>query len=220
MEHVEELLTDYVTGGLEAEEQARVETHLRTCPRCQGELGSLEQAFYALAESLTPVPPPPEGLSKIKARLRWDRRKRWAIRALLFAAIMAGVFILGAHLGQMTQIQAATLEKVAYWVSDPEAQWRLLSVEGENLGLLLWREDGRCLVLLREPPPPSLAYQLWGEEGGLLYPLAGGRTRILEADYGRFRTLVLSLEPEPERTASGKSRPSPPTHLLARLTLP
>ncbi|WP_298629525.1 zf-HC2 domain-containing protein [uncultured Thermus sp.] len=218
---MEELLTDYVTGGLKAEEQAQVETHLRTCPRCQGELGSLEQAFYALAKTLTPVPPPPEGLSKIQARLRWDRRKRMAIRAFLLAAIMAGFFILlGTYLGQITQVQEATLEKVAYWVSDPETQWRLVSVEGNNLGLLLWREDGLCLVLLRELPPRSLAYQLWGEEGGLLYPLTGGRTHFLEADYGRFRTLVLSLEPEPENMASGKPRPSPPTHFLARLTLP
>lgn len=220
MTHVEELLVDYLTGGLEAEDLARVETHLRTCPHCQETLRSLEHAFYALAETLTPVPPPPESLSRIKLRLRWARRRRGLTRAVLLVAVMAGIFTLGNYLGQQTRPQEAALKKVAYWASDPETHWRLLGDPGESLGLLLWREDGRCLVLLRDPPPPGLAYQLWGEEEGQLYPLAGGRARTLEADYGRFRTLVLSLELRPENAFSGAPRPSPPARLLARLSLP
>ncbi|RTG94498.1 hypothetical protein CSW51_08390, partial [Thermus scotoductus] len=71
-----------------------------------------------------------------------------------------------------------------------------------------------------EPPPRGTVYQLWGEEGGQLFPLAGGPTRILEADYGHFRTLVLSLESRPENAVSGKPRPSPPARFLTRLNLP
>lgn len=220
MEHVEELLTDYLTGSLEARDRAQVEAHLRTCRRCQEELRALEETFYALTHALIPVPPPPESLDRIRSQLRWNRRKRDAIRTLFLAAALGVAFALGIYLGGKTPIQETALEKVAYWASDPGAHWRLLRTEEESLGLLLWREDGRCLVLFREPPPRGTVYQLWGEEGGQLFPLAGGPTRILEADYGHFRTLVLSLESRPENAVSGKPRPYPPARFLTRLNLP
>lgn len=217
MEHVEGLLSDYLTGGLEARERARVEQHLHTCTRCRQELRALERAFYLLAEALPPTPPPPGIPARIRARQRRLRPVRSGVRAVLIAAATAGVLFLGVHLWQRAARDEAFLEQVAYWTSDPQARWHVLRSDGKGLGVFLWREDGRCLVLLREPPPPGWRYRLWGEEGGRLYPLAQGSARVLEADYGRFRTLVLSLEPPGK--AEGPS-PGPSGQVLARLQLP
>ncbi|GAB5601819.1 anti-sigma factor [Thermus sp. FJN-A] len=217
MEHVEGLLPDYLTGGLEAQERARVEGHLRGCPRCQKELRALEQAFYLVAEALPPTPPPPGTWARIKARARLVRGGRPQVRSFFLAAALAGVLLVGAHLWQRAARGEALLEQVAYWASDPGTHWRFLRSDGQSLGLLLWREDGRCLILMREPPPPGRRYQLWGEAEGRFHPLAQTGARVLEANYGRFRTLALSLEP-PGKTEG--PRTGPPEALLVRLQLP
>ncbi len=212
MEHVDALLPEYLAGDLDPKARARMEAHLRSCARCQRELRGLEQAFFALAEALPPVSPPENAWERVRARLRRSRLWRNQIRAVFLAAALAGAFLLGAYWGQRPSQQEAPLEKVAHWATDPEARWRHLKGNGESLGLLLWREDGHCLLLLREPPPPGLAYRLWGEAEGTHHLLGQTRGRILEASYQGFRTLVLSLEGEPIGPAPG--------HILARLTLP
>jgi len=211
MDHVDALLPEYLAGDLDPQAKARVEAHLRTCVRCQEELRGLEQAFFALAEALPPVPPPQGTWEGIRARLRRARRGRDWVPVLL-AAALAGAFFLGAYWGQHSANQEVLLEKVAYWASDAEARWHHLKSNGENLGLLFWQEDGRCFLLLREPPPPGQAYRLWGESGSALHPLGQTRGRVLEADYRGFRTLVLSLEGPPGGPAPGR--------ILARFTLP
>lgn len=193
MGHVEDLLPDYLTGGLSRWEGARVRLHLWVCPRCRAAKGELERALYALARALPPSPPPAGGLERLKARLAWGRRLRaWAARALLLG-LLAGALGL-VHLGQRVQRLEAALEEVAYWASEPGVRWRPIRAQGQNLGLLLWREDGRCLLLLREGPPPGRAYLLLGEEGERRAILARGQGRVLEAEYRGFRTLVLGLE--------------------------
>ncbi|BBL81831.1 hypothetical protein TthAA37_06490 [Thermus thermophilus] len=212
MEHVEALLPEYLAGNLDPQARVRVEAHLRACARCQEELRSLERAFFAPAEALPPVPPPEDAWKGIQARLRWVRKGRLWARITFLAAALVGAFLLGTYREQRAPEREALLETVIYWVSDPEAHWRYLQGDKERLGLLLWREDGHCLLLLREPPPPGRVYRLWGEARGSLHPLGQTRDRVLEADYRGFRTLVLSLEDPSLGRAPGR--------VLVRLTLP
>jgi len=212
MEHVDALLPEYLAGDLDPQARARVEAHLQACVRCREELRGWERAFFAPAEALLPVPPPEGTWEGIRARLRRARRGRGWARTLFLAAALAGAFLLGAYWGQRSSEQEALRERVVYWASDPQARWRYLQGDGERLGLLLWREDGRCLLLLREPPPPGRVYRLWGEAGGGLHPLGQTRDRVLEADYRGFRTPVLS----PEDPSLGRA----PGRALVRLTLP
>jgi anti-sigma factor RsiW len=48
-EHPEELLADYVEGTLDADERARVDTHLETCERCREEVSLATEARAVLA---------------------------------------------------------------------------------------------------------------------------------------------------------------------------
>jgi putative transcriptional regulator len=56
--HVDDVLADYASGTLAAEEAARIEEHLKGCNRCQRELAVLDEVYASLALALPPVPPP------------------------------------------------------------------------------------------------------------------------------------------------------------------
>jgi anti-sigma factor RsiW len=98
MDHVDALLPEYLAGDLDPQAKARVEAHLRTCVRCQEELRGLEQAFFALAEALPPVPPPQGTWEGIRAQLRRAHRGRDWVPVLL-AAALAGAFFPRSLLG-------------------------------------------------------------------------------------------------------------------------
>ena len=46
--HIDDLLADYASGALAAEEITRVEEHLRGCNRCQRELAVIDEAYASL----------------------------------------------------------------------------------------------------------------------------------------------------------------------------
>jgi predicted anti-sigma-YlaC factor YlaD len=53
-----ELVTDYLEGALDPEDQARLESHLRGCPGCTAYVEQMRLAIAALGR-LEPAPPDP-----------------------------------------------------------------------------------------------------------------------------------------------------------------
>jgi hypothetical protein len=59
-ERAERLISDRLDGALAAPSQARLDVHLRNCPRCVEHERRLVQAIDALVASVVPAPGPPE----------------------------------------------------------------------------------------------------------------------------------------------------------------
>jgi len=90
-EHVQERLSAWLDGELEAAARREVAAHLEACPGCRGELALLSRLDAALGTLEAPLPPRlPE---KVLARLRPRRRYWWQSLA------MAASLVLGIALG-------------------------------------------------------------------------------------------------------------------------
>jgi anti-sigma factor ChrR (cupin superfamily) len=71
--HVGERAYDYLMEALPPEEQAELGAHLESCTSCRRELRATAEALGALAETLDPVPPPPEAREWLLAATRTGR---------------------------------------------------------------------------------------------------------------------------------------------------
>lgn len=72
---VVELLSDYLEGGLDPFERARVEEHLATCPECTAYLAQLRATIVALGR-LREADVPPPILARLVAAFRGWRGGR------------------------------------------------------------------------------------------------------------------------------------------------
>jgi anti-sigma factor RsiW len=68
-----ELAAPYVLGALEADEEAAVREHLRSCPESHAEFEEVGSVVPALAEAVQPVEPPAALKSRILAAAAADR---------------------------------------------------------------------------------------------------------------------------------------------------
>lgn len=196
MKDLRELLPDYALGLLEGEEKARLEQALQSYPELRQELLELQAVLLRLPESLPPVLPPPRAWASIRQRA-FPRRNflGWAAAAL----VLVGLGLGGWGVGFYRQYQALAEEqtRVARWLADPEVKWQLIkNSEGQAFGTMLWREEGPCLMVLREPPPPGRVYQAWGRKSGA-DPVSLGvfSGRVFETNYEGFDFMGVSLEP-------------------------
>jgi hypothetical protein len=119
----------------------------------------------------------------------------WAAAALVLLVLGLG----GWGVGLYRQYQALAQEqaKLARWLADPEVKWQLIkNSQGQAFGTMLWREEGPCLMVLREPPPPGKVYQAWGRKSGA-EPVSLGvfSGRVFETNYEGFDFMGVSLEP-------------------------
>jgi anti-sigma-K factor RskA len=205
-----ELLPDYALGLLEGEERRLVEGQLEADPALRRELAALEAALYRLPETLPPVLPPPGGFAKVQRRTSSPRL--WG-RIVAAAAVLAllGLGSFSFNLYAQNRVLAQEQAKVASWLADPKAEWKLIKdAQGQAFGTMLWLPDGRCLMVLSEPPPPGKVYQAWGrrsEETPVSLGTFGGR--VFETHYKEFQFVGVSLEPP-----GGSPQP---THPLGRV---
>jgi putative transcriptional regulator len=102
--HIDDLLADYASGSLAAEEIARVEGHLRGCNRCQRELAVVDEVYASLALDLAPLAPPRE----LKQRI-------------LDAAGPGGRFeAFCARVAGMLDLAKDKARELLGWIDDPE----------------------------------------------------------------------------------------------------
>lgn len=78
---VQRSLVAYLDGEVDTVRERRVEGHVRTCSRCQGELAQLRRITLVLRRSLIPPPPRSEeewrhGLARTKRRIAALRHAR------------------------------------------------------------------------------------------------------------------------------------------------
>lgn len=196
MTDLRELLPDYALGLLEGEEKVRLEQALQSSAELRQELAELRVVLLRIPESLRPEVPPPGVWAKIQHKA-FPRRN--FLRWVAVAAVLIVLGLGGWSLDQYHRYRALAEEhaKVARWLADPEAKWRLIrNAEGKSFGTMLWTEDGRCLMILSEPPPAGKVYQAWGRktEGD---PISLGvfTTRVFETSYEGFAFVGVSLEP-------------------------
>lgn len=81
--HVTDLLSPYLDGDLNAQQQAEIETHLSACPSCQEELILLKKTVE-LVQNFPLREPPPGFLFQVNRRIAedsWWRRLRDALFA-------------------------------------------------------------------------------------------------------------------------------------------
>jgi anti-sigma factor ChrR (cupin superfamily) len=67
--HVDELLTDFLLGGLPRGEEIAVQQHLASCAKCAAELRALGTGFEALPASLVPIAPDPSTKERLLASI-------------------------------------------------------------------------------------------------------------------------------------------------------
>lgn len=72
---IQRRLSAYCGGDLEPAEQARIETHLASCPACRAQLADMRTALH-LIRSTPQVEPPPWMTSRIMARLREEKAQK------------------------------------------------------------------------------------------------------------------------------------------------
>lgn len=196
MKDLRELLPDYALGLLEGEEKAQLEQALQSSPELRQELTELREVLLRLPESLPPVAPPPRVWVQIQHKTHPRRNfLRWVAAMLVLLGLGLGGW--GVGLYRQYQTLAQEQAKLARWLADPEVKWQLIkNSEGLSFGTMLWREEGPCLMVLREPPPPGRVYQAWGRKNGE-EPVSLGvfSGRVFETDYEGFDFMGVSLEP-------------------------
>ncbi len=120
---VQNRLSAYLDGELDARTSSQIALHLQECPNCHLEFERLQKlnAFLEVEESL---PADPYFLSRLRARLRYQDRKspvvpktwRWAERALVPITVAFGLafgIFLGTHLTEKLSLNADPAAKVS-----------------------------------------------------------------------------------------------------------
>ncbi|WP_299431285.1 anti-sigma factor [uncultured Meiothermus sp.] len=196
MKDLRELLPDYALGLLEGSEKAQLEQALQSSPELRQELEELQAVLLQIPQSLPPEVPSPSVWVKIKHK---TIPRRDFLRWVAAAAVLASLGLGGWGLDHYNRYRTLAEEhaRVARWLADPDVRWRLIkNAEGKSLGTMLWTEDGRCLMILSEPPPAGKVYQAWGRKTeGDPVSLGVFTTRVFETSYEGFASVGVSLEP-------------------------
>lgn len=167
-----DLAAAYAIGGLDGDEQARFEAHLRSgCTECDRAVAEHREALVEVARGLA-EPPPPRVRRLLVERLaresavrrppaRFWRGIRWAASVAVAAGLLASlvsVYVSSQYesrIGQMAREAAALREQV----------------QQQLLALALLRDPETLVVQLNglEPSPNARARMIWhGRDGGVL----------------------------------------------------
>lgn len=122
----------------------------------------------------------------------------WQTLAVAASLLVATVGVLwGVDRQQAYQQAAAQQAEITRWLSQPGVTARALPIEDTLYGgSVLLRDDGRALVVMREPAPAGRSYQAWGIAGDTPRSLGVIDDRALEVSAEGFDVIAVSLEPE------------------------
>ncbi len=207
MSEIRELLPEYLLGSLGEDERLRVERALASSPELRAELDELHNTLFTLAETLDPVPPPEAAWEKIRSRLGQGKVSTlWPSLAAVAATLALAFAGLSALQYQTVRSLRAEEAKIASWLANPEAEWRILKdAQGRAFGTLFWTKGGGYLIVLSEPAPANKVYQAWGRKNGEPVSLGVFRGRVFETRYQGFERVGVSLEP-----MGGSQKPTKP----------
>lgn len=191
---VHEQLPDYLLGLLEPQEKTLIEGELEASPELRTELEELRKALFGLPLALVAVAPPPRVWGKVQART--NSRRLW-LRVAAAAAVLAILWLGSFSINQYVNYRnlRAEQDKVAQWLAIPKAKWRSFGTEGKIYGTMIWI-NGRCLVVMKNPPPKGKTYQVWGrKEDNVPISLGVFGNQVFETRYQGFVSMGVSLEP-------------------------
>ncbi len=182
MDHeYEDLLGAYVLGALSLEEHQRVESHLKSCKRCQDNVASYQLVVEGLLHAANPKRPPKSLRNRLHRQIgqpietpRW-RRAVQRVPATAFGLALGLIVLLAANIGFLFQSQRlldqgqdalaqqqAGQTAVAI-ASYPSSQVALIEEDGVR-GTVVYDPDlpvGVMYVWGLQPPPEDHSYQAW-----------------------------------------------------------
>ena len=158
IEHVDELLADFILGKLPEDDRKRVEAHVSTCTRCASEALATQEALAIFAWATPPVRPSPE------ARMRLLQATR-PVQPLKPMQLVD-------QLAQFFDVSVGAARSILHKASNPAA-WEASPLPGMHL-----------LHLLAGPRLAGADAGLVRLEGGMSFPwhthLGVEQTLILE----------------------------------------
>lgn len=224
-DELQELILLYALDALAPDEAADVETHLRTCARCQKELIALRNVAASLAAGVAQVPPPPELRSRIidSVRPRHPKPARLLGRTLAFAAGLALILLL-TSLAIFLEQRLVALErrveeqtKVLVLLASPSVKTiRLTGSVPGNVRLVYdpSTRHGAVVVVGLQDPGQGRVYQLWlvagekPESVGVFRPEPGRPVIVaVEGDFVRSQAIAVSIERAPAGAPSPTTTP-------------
>ncbi|GLV48483.1 anti-sigma E factor [Thermus sp. LT1-2-5] len=185
-EEVRELLPLYALGALSPEERKRVEKALERYPELWPEAKALLEAASELSSGLPPEPVPPGLEARVLRRLR-ARRPILPLLTRVAAVLVYLVLGYGAYFGLFWTLSLGAPTTRVFALVNPE---------GQGVGHVVVRQDGRALVVLQKGAPPGRVYQAWGLGNRDPMPLSTFRLplKVLKLP-PEAQALAVSLEP-------------------------
>jgi len=185
IEHIAELLPDYVLGCIDEEDTARVYQHLQVCADCQAELQAYEVVVDQLALAACDAAPPPELKNRLmtciqerqvapaRAPRAWWQALRDSLPRLQGGALAwqaaAIVLVVGLAAGNVWQWQRAGRAGQSQAGRLPSITMLHTAAAPDATGTLVLSADGQygTLIVDRLPALDSAhQYQLWLIEAG------------------------------------------------------
>ena len=177
----EDLLGAYVLGALSLEEHQRVESHLKSCKRCQDNVASYQLVVEGLLHAANPKRPPKSLRNQLHRQIgqpietpRWRRAVQrvpatafgLALGLIILASINIGILLQAQRLldrGQDAAAQQRAGQTAMAIASYPSSQ--VASIEEDGLrGTFVYDPDlplGVMYVWGLQPPSEDQAYQAW-----------------------------------------------------------
>jgi hypothetical protein len=228
---VSELLPAHVLDSLEVDAADQLREHLAGCPDCRAEAAELSSAVAAMADQVTPVPPPSDLRRRVLAAVHAERGaptvpatshprgspSSWlGVAAALLLAVGAGSWGLAEHLAKAAPAQGALpITPVEQLIASGRAQVVPLSpVPGYSGRAALVTAGSRGAYLLLSGVPKlsgERSYTLWFLQPGQPHssPLAvvevtgPGAYRLPEGPEG-YGAAAVTREPlRSDRSARG-----------------
>ncbi len=173
MEH----LSDYVTRGLDADDEALFRDHLARCAECRQAVATLERELAYLPMGVTPVAPRPGFTQRVVAEATGARRRRvgWFIPTVAAASILLALATWWTGRTRVAQVE----QRLAAMQDTLGAARDTLAAAQDTLGVL--REANRIV---------QASIEMHGQKGGIVI-FADEKTH-------RWRVVVHGLPAAPE----------------------
>jgi anti-sigma-K factor RskA len=151
----------WVLGALDEREASAYEEHLRACADCREEVARLQVPVDALALATEQVAPPPELKDRIMgaievdrpARRREPRARRWFLRPLPVAGLVAATLAVGVAVGVLVSGESTRTV---------DAQ---VAMRGAHATVQITGDHAKLEVSGMRNPPAGHVYQVWLQRG-------------------------------------------------------
>lgn len=219
-EEMESLVVASVLDVLDRRQQAEVDAHLATCPRCRTLEASLRETAVEISAGLESAPPARLRVSVLdavraeaaassptEARMRPSRRAVIGSALALAASAVVATGVVVSRPGRSEEER-----EIARVLTAGDARLYSTTWESAQVTVVHSASSASSVIEVRglPPAPRGRDYQIWSmspagpEDAGLLRPDGDGRARLLIGSGGAEGTAV-SLEP-----AGGSEQPTTP----------